>query len=139
MVANGYSLELMTDQMGQIVSRVKPGLAVIVTPMPRYLDPCCETHLGGRTEEQLEADRLKLIKAVWNLKRETFQLVAKNHLRNVIVVSPLEILGIKDSVEEVRKGDAGRHPHERGGNWEGGGEHCAEGRRVLYCKKEGAD
>jgi hypothetical protein len=102
-VANGYSLELMTDQMGQIVSRVKPGLAVIVTPMPRYLDPCCETHLGGRTEEQLEADRLKLIKAVWNLKRETFQLVAKNHLRNVIVVSPLEILGIKDSAEEVRR------------------------------------
>jgi hypothetical protein len=101
-VANGYSLELMTDQMGTIVNRVKPGLAVIVTPMPRYLDPCCETHLGGRTEEQLEADRLKLIKAVWNLKRETFQLVAKNHLRNVIVVSPLEILGIKDSVEEVR-------------------------------------
>ena len=46
-VANGYSLELMTDQMGQIVSRVKPGLAVIVTPMPRYLDPCCET-LWGR-------------------------------------------------------------------------------------------
>jgi hypothetical protein len=67
-VANGYSLELMTDQMGRIVSKAKPGLAVIVTPMPRYLDPCCETHLGGRTEEQLEADRLKLIKAVWNLR-----------------------------------------------------------------------
>jgi len=102
-VANGYSLELMTDQMGRIVNKVKPGLAVIVTPMPRYLDPCCEAHLGGRTEEQLDADRLKLIKAVWNLKRETFQLVAKNHMRNVIVVSPLEILGIKDSVDEVRK------------------------------------
>jgi len=26
-VANGYSLELMTDQMGKIVSKVKPGLA----------------------------------------------------------------------------------------------------------------
>jgi hypothetical protein len=102
-VANGYSLELMTDQMGRIVNKVKPGLAVIVTPMPRYLDPCCEAHLGGRTEEQLDADRLKLIKAVWNLKRETFQLVAKNHMRNVIVVSPMEVLGIKDSVEEVRK------------------------------------
>jgi hypothetical protein len=51
----------------------------------------------------LDADRLKLIKAVWNLKRETFQLVAKNHMWNVIVVSPLEILGIKDSVDEVRK------------------------------------
>ena len=35
MVANGYSMELMTDQMGRIVSKVKPGLAVIVTPMPR--------------------------------------------------------------------------------------------------------
>jgi uncharacterized membrane protein YgcG len=102
-VANGYSLELMTDQMGRIVNKVKPGLAVIVTPMPRYLDPCCEVHLGGRTEEQLDADRLKLIKAVWNLKRETFQLVAKNHMRNVIVVSPMEVLGIKDSVDEVRQ------------------------------------
>jgi hypothetical protein len=100
-VANGYSLELMTDQMGRIVNKVKPGPAVIVTPMPRYLDPCCETHLGGRTEEQLEAERLKLVRAVWNLKRQTFQLVAKNHMRNV--VSPMEILGIKDSVEEIRK------------------------------------
>jgi hypothetical protein len=45
----------------------------------------------------------KLIRAVWNLKRETFQLVAKNHMRNVIVVSPIEVLGIKDSVMDIRQ------------------------------------
>jgi hypothetical protein len=47
-------------------------------------------------------DRGKLLKAVWNLKRETFQLLVKQHCKNVIVISPMEVLGIKDSVEGVR-------------------------------------
>jgi hypothetical protein len=67
-VANGYSLELMTEQIGKIVNTVKPSLTVIVTSMPRYLDPCCDVHIGNKTEDQLEQERLKLIKAVWNLK-----------------------------------------------------------------------
>jgi hypothetical protein len=101
-VANGYSLELMTDQIGRIVNKVKPGLAVIVTPMPRYLDPCCDVHKGDKTEDQLKQEREKLIKAVWSLKREIFQLVTKSHLKNTVVVGPLEVLGIKESVEDVR-------------------------------------
>ena len=38
--------------MARVIREVKPLLAVVVTPMPRYLDPCCEEHEGGRTEEK---------------------------------------------------------------------------------------
>ena len=44
----------------------------------------------------------KLLKAVWNLKREVFQLLAKQHCKNITVVSPMEVLGVKDSVAGVR-------------------------------------
>ncbi len=30
------------------------------------------------------------------------QLLAKSHIRNTLVVGPMEVLGIKDSVDDVR-------------------------------------
>ncbi len=45
---------------------------------------------------------MKLLKAVWNLKRVVFQLLTKQHCKNITVVSPMEVLGVKDSVEGVR-------------------------------------
>jgi hypothetical protein len=77
-------------------------LAVVVTPMPRYLDPCCEEPEGGRTEEKRKEEQEKLLKAVWALKRETFQLLAKAHCKNTIVVGPMKVFNVKDSVEGVR-------------------------------------
>ncbi len=50
----------------------------------------------------MEEERVKLLKAVWNLKREVFQLLTKQHCKNITVVSPMEVLGVKDSVEGVR-------------------------------------
>jgi hypothetical protein len=41
-VASGYSLEILTDEMARVIKEVKPMLAVVITPMPRYLDPCCD-------------------------------------------------------------------------------------------------
>ncbi len=102
-VASGYSLEMMTDEMARVIREVKPLLAVVVTPMPRYLDPCCEEHEGGRTEEKKKEEQEKLLKAVWVLKRETFQLLAKSHCKNTIVVGPMEVFNVKDSVEGVRR------------------------------------
>ncbi len=36
------------------------------------------------------------------MKREIFQLVTKSHLKNTVVVGPLEVLGIRESVKDVR-------------------------------------
>ena len=82
--------------MAHIVKEGKVGTAVVITPMPRYLDPCCIEHGAGKTEEQLEEEGGKL------LKREVFQLLAKLHCKNITVVSPMEVLGVKDSVAGVR-------------------------------------
>jgi hypothetical protein len=71
--------------------------------MPRYLDPCCEEHQGGKTDEKRKEELEKLLKAVWALKRETFQLLAKAHCKNTIVVGPVEVFNVKDSVEGVRE------------------------------------
>ncbi len=101
-VASGYELEMMAEQMAYIAKETKPGLVVVITPMPRYLDLCCAEPNDGRSEERMAEDRGKLLKAVWNLKRETFQLLVKQHCKNVLVISPMEVLGIKDSVEGVR-------------------------------------
>jgi hypothetical protein len=101
-VASGYSLEMLTDEMARVIREVKPLLAVVITPMPRYLDPCCEEHGGGKTEEKRVEEQEKLLKAVWGLKRETFQLLAKAHCKNTIVIGPMEVLNVKDSVEGVR-------------------------------------
>jgi hypothetical protein len=112
-VASGYSLEMMTDEMAKVIREVKPLLAVVVTPMPRYLDPCCDEHEGGKTEEKKKEDQEKLLKAVWGLKRETFQLLAKTHCKNTIVVGPMEVFNVKDSVEGVRRlMDDGVHLNE---------------------------
>jgi hypothetical protein len=97
-----FSLEMMTEQMATFVKETKPGMVVVITPMPRFLDPCCADHTDGRSEEKLEEDRMKLLKAVWNLKRETYQILAKLHCKNTMAVSPMEVLGIKDSVQGVR-------------------------------------
>jgi hypothetical protein len=101
-VASGYSLEMKTEEMARVIREVKPMLAVVVTPMPRYLDQCCEEHKGGKTEERRKEEQEKLLKAVWALKRETFQLLAKAHCKNTIVVGPLEVFNVKDSVDGVR-------------------------------------
>jgi hypothetical protein len=74
-VASGYALELMVEKMAEVVKEVKAGLTVVITPMPRYLDNCCDEHSGGRSEEKMEEDREIILKAVWNLKRETYQLL----------------------------------------------------------------
>jgi hypothetical protein len=101
-VASGYALKLMVEQIAHIVKEGKVGTAVVITPMPRYLDPCCAEHNEGKTEERLEEERGKLLKAVWNLKREVFQLLAKLYCKNITVVSPMVVLGVKDSAEGVR-------------------------------------
>jgi hypothetical protein len=36
------------------------------------------------------------------MKRETFAMVAKAHVKNVIVVGPIEALGVRSDVDEVR-------------------------------------
>ncbi len=36
------------------------------------------------------------------MKRKFFQLMAKSHMRNTLVVGAMEVLGIKDRVEDVR-------------------------------------
>jgi hypothetical protein len=101
-VASGYALEMMAEQMAMVAKEAKPGMLVVITPMPRYLDSCCAEHADGRSEERMEEDRMKLLKAVWNLKRETYQILVKLHCKNVIVVSPMEVLGLKDSIQGVR-------------------------------------
>ncbi len=50
-VASGYALEMMAEQMATIAKETKPGLVVVITP---------------------RTCRVKLLKAVWNLKRETY-------------------------------------------------------------------
>jgi hypothetical protein len=101
-VASGYSLEMLTDEMARVIREVKPMLAVVITPMPRYLDPCCDEHVGDKTEEKKAEEQERLLKAVWGLKRETFQLLAKAHCKNTIVVGPMEVPNVKDSVDGVR-------------------------------------
>ncbi len=101
-VAFGYALELMVEQIAHIVKEGKVGTAVVITPMSRYLDPCCAEHNEGKTEEMLEEERAKLLKAVWNLKREVFQLFANLHCKNITAVSPMEVLGVKDLAEGAR-------------------------------------
>jgi len=102
-VASGFVLEQMLEQMLRVVEAVKPGLAVIILPMPIFLDLCCETHRQGRTEERLEEDREKLLRSVWNIKRDALQMMGRTRGRNVLLVSPMEVLGIRSSVVGVRK------------------------------------
>ncbi len=101
-VATGCTLELMVEQMLGVAEEVRPDLTIIITPMPRYLDPCCEEHGTGKTESELEADRQRMLKAVWAMKRETFAMVSKAFVKNVLVVGPVEALGVKSDVDEVR-------------------------------------
>jgi hypothetical protein len=93
---------MMVEQMLRVADEVRPDLTIIITPMPRYLDPCCEEHGAGRSEEALEVERQRMLKAVWGMKKETFPMVAKAHVKNVIVVGPKEALGVRSDVDEVR-------------------------------------
>ena len=52
-------------------------------------------------EEQANIQQ-RLLRDVWGLKRETVQLVSKAHAKHTLVISPMEALGIKDSVEDIR-------------------------------------
>jgi hypothetical protein len=63
-VASGYWLEMLTDEMARVIREVKPMLAVVITPMPRYLDPCCDEHRGETTEEKKAEEQGRLLKAV---------------------------------------------------------------------------
>ncbi len=61
-VATGYMLEMMVEQMLQVAEEVRPALSIILTPMPRYLDPCCEEHGAGKTEEGLDEEWQRTLK-----------------------------------------------------------------------------
>ena len=102
-VASGYALEMMVERMAEVAKEVKAGLTVVITPMPRYLDSCCAEHSGDKTEEKMEEDRERIVKAVWNLKRETYQILTRLHCKNFTVISPMEVLNVKESVGGVRK------------------------------------
>jgi hypothetical protein len=101
-VATGSTLKMMVEQMLKVADEVRPDLTIIITLMPRYLDPCCKEHGAGRTEEELEAERQRMLKAVWGMKRETFAMVVKAHIKNMIVVGPMEALRVRSDVDEVR-------------------------------------
>ena len=103
-VASGYVLEQMVETMVKVGMAVKPALIEVVLPVPRYLKTCCDEHGQGKSEEQLEEERERVIKAVMSMKREVSQLLGKMNMRNVVLVSPLEVLLTKGvTVEKVRK------------------------------------
>jgi hypothetical protein len=58
---------MMTDEMARVIKEVKPLLAVVITPMPRYLDPCCDEHAIDKSEEKKKEEQEKLLKAVWSI------------------------------------------------------------------------
>jgi hypothetical protein len=100
-VAKGDQLAQILEYMTPILNAARNGLAVVVTPHPRFLVPCCLKHAADKTKEEVCRDAERTIGAVWSLKRELMQLVAKAHLKNVVLVSPLEVLGVRDCLEEV--------------------------------------
>jgi len=40
---------------------------------------------------------------VWGMRKETLQMLGRAHARNVLLVSPMEVLGVRSSVAGVRK------------------------------------
>ena len=102
-VVTGFTLEMLVESMLKIVKAARPALTIIVTPMPRYLEPCCGPHRGKKTEAEMVVDQERIMKSVRNMKREVNQLLGRAHARNMIVVSPMEILGVKDEVERIKE------------------------------------
>ena len=100
-VAKGDQPALLLDYMMPLLKGHRTGPAVIITPVPRFLAPCCTVHAEGKSEDQLMAEAEKTVSAVWSMKRELMQMLTKAHVRNMILISPLEVLGVKDSLEEV--------------------------------------
>jgi hypothetical protein len=72
--------------VARIVKEVEPDMTVIITPMPRYLDPCCAEHRAGKSQERVKDEQEKHLRAVWSMKKETIQLVLKGRVKNTIVV-----------------------------------------------------
>ena len=102
-VASGESLSLIVDKMAPLVCDLRTVVTIIVTPMPRYLKACCATHDKEMDDGQRIAEKERIIRAVWNMKREILGLLMKRHAKNFILVSPLEVLGLRESVEGVEQ------------------------------------
>jgi len=102
-VASGYALELMLDNVMKISRAVEPSMTVIITPMPRFLDPCCVAHKEGKGEDRIREEQDRLLKAVSSMKKETQQILARVHLKNFLVVGLMDVLGVRDpeKVKEV--------------------------------------
>jgi hypothetical protein len=113
-VASGYVLEQMVETMVKIATKVKPGLVEVILPMPRFLSTCCAEHSGGKTEERLKEEREKVIRAVLGMKKEVVQLFFRMRVKNVVVVSPLEILEPRGATVAAVKAhmDDGVHMNE---------------------------
>ena len=93
----------MIEQMLRIVTATKTAVAVVVLPMPRYLDPCCANHDQGKSPEKQEEDRERVLRMVWGMKREAVQMLGRAHAKNVLLISPMEVLGVRNSVAGVKK------------------------------------
>jgi len=114
-VATGYVLEQMVETMVRIATKVKPGLVEIILPMPRYLEACCQEHAGGRTADRLKEEQERVIRSVLGMKKEVAQLCFRMRIKNVVIVSPLEVLEPRGSTAvSVRSHmDDGVHMNER--------------------------
>ena len=99
-MAKGDQLSMLLDGMAEMITEAKADLTVIVAPLPRHLWPCCPEHDGGLSDGARQQEQVRIMGAVWAVKRELYNLVQKSRLKNVVVINPMEVLGVKDSVTE---------------------------------------
>jgi uncharacterized membrane protein YgcG len=100
-IASGESLSLIMEQLLPFIKELRTAATVVVTPLPRFMAACCAEHNKCGTAEERYAEKERILKAAWNLKRDIYSQLMKAHAKNFILVSPLEALGVKDSVEGV--------------------------------------
>ena len=93
-VASGLQMDQMLKDVETVLGGCKNRQVIILTPMPRYWIACCEKHRETYSEEEKE----KLLKDLGKFRRQIISIAMRLRIsKQVHVVNPLEMLGVRDS------------------------------------------
>jgi len=99
-VAKDVQLEGLLGKMEPLLGWRKEGLTILVAPIPRFLEPCCDGH--RKSEKEVEEEGKRILRELGTFRRAVRSMLIAKKMANVVLVDPMEIIGASMDIEKAR-------------------------------------
>jgi len=99
-VSKEMQLELLLARVEPLLKMRQDRLKILICPLPRFLEDCCGSHSREEDEKVKEGNRQ--MKELWEMRRGVKSFLITKKVKNVIMLDPLEALGVGRDLAKIR-------------------------------------